>query len=60
MSYDKLEIQDGGMASILYMSCMRGMVTEDQKQKIYGDLKDYCCQDTLAEVKLMEVLYKNR
>jgi len=59
MSYDKLEIQDGGMASILYMSCMRGMVTEDEKQKIYGDLKDYCCQDTLAEAKLLEVLYKN-
>ena len=59
MGYDKLEIQDGGTASILYFSCIKNMVSEEDKIKIYKDLSDYCKQDTLAEVKLLEVLYRN-
>ena len=59
MSYDKLEIQDGGTASILYFSCIKNIVSEEDKNKIYKDLSDYCKQDTLAEVKLLEVLYRN-
>lgn len=59
MSYDKLEIQDGGSASMLYLSCIKNMVSEEDKNKIYKGLRKYCKQDTLAEVKLLEILYKN-
>jgi len=59
MSYDDLAISDGGSASILYFSCIKNLVSEADKNKIYNNLKDYCCQDTLAEVKLIEVLNKN-
>jgi hypothetical protein len=57
MSYDDLEISDGEMASIRYLSCIKNIVPDEEKQKIFSNLKMYCCRDTLAEVKLLEVLY---
>jgi hypothetical protein len=58
MTYDGLGIQDGEMASIRYLSCIKDIVSEDEKKKIFDDLRRYCCQDTLAEVKLLEILYQ--
>ena len=59
MSYDDLEIGGGGIASILYLSSIRNMVSEKDKEKIYKDLREYCKRDTLAEVELIKVLYKH-
>lgn len=59
MSYDDLAISDGESASMLYLSCIKDMVSEEEKNKIYKDLRKYCKQDTFAEVKLLEVLYRN-
>jgi hypothetical protein len=56
MTYDGLGIQDGEMASIRYLSCIKNVVPEEEKRKIFEDLKKYCSQDTLAEVKLLDVL----
>jgi hypothetical protein len=58
MTYDGLGIQDGEMASIRYLSCIKDAVSEDKKRRIFDDLKKYCCQDTIAEVRLLEVLYE--
>ena len=58
MSYDDLAIGDGDTASMVYLSCIKGQVPEDEKEKIYQDLKVYCRQDTLAETKLLGVLYE--
>jgi len=58
MTYDGLGIQNGEMASIRYLSCIKDVISEDEKQKIFDDLRKYCCQDTLAEIKLLEILYK--
>ncbi len=58
LSYDDLSISDGGAASRLYLSCIKEMVSEGEKERIYRDLRDYCGQDTLAEVKLIDVLYE--
>jgi len=59
MTYDGLGIQDGEMASIRYLSCIKNLVSDTEKRKIFKDLIKYCGQDTLAEVKLLDVLYKN-
>jgi hypothetical protein len=59
LSYDGMAIGDGGTASLRYLSCLKDEVSDDSKAKIFQDLKDYCFQDTLAEVKLLDVLYKS-
>jgi hypothetical protein len=56
MSYDDLEISDGGTASLKYLSCIKGLVSKEQKETIYAELRKYCGLDTLAEVKLLHVL----
>ena len=58
LSYEELEIGDGGTASLMYLSCIKDSVPAEEKEKIYDDLKAYCCMDTLAEVRLIEVLYQ--
>ena len=58
LNYDGMEISDGDMASRKYQMCLRGMVTGDDKEKIYRDLRRYCEMDTYAEVKLVEKLYE--
>ena len=57
LTYDGLNIQDGETASIRYLRCIKNMIPEDEKEKIFDDLRKYCAQDTLAEVKLLEILY---
>ena len=57
LSYDKLAIADGGAASRIYLNCIAGKVSKKDRTQIYQDLKDYCYQDTFAEVKLLGVLY---
>ena len=59
LSYEDLTIGDGGTASITYLSCITGIVSEKERSQIFQDLKDYCYQDTLAEVMLLKVLYDN-
>jgi hypothetical protein len=58
LNYDGMEISDGDMASRKYQMCLRGIVTEPDKEKIYRDLRRYCEMDTYAEVKLIEKLYE--
>ena len=57
VGYDDLEIQDGRTASHKYLTCLKGMIGEDQKESIFQNLRDYCKLDTLAEVRLMNVLW---
>jgi hypothetical protein len=57
LGYDGLAIGDGETASLKYMQCIKDAVSEQDKAKIYADLKTYCRMDTLAEVRLLEVLY---
>jgi hypothetical protein len=58
LSYSGLSIQDGEMASIYYTRCIRNQLPEVEKDRIFSDLKEYCRMDTLAEVKLLEILYR--
>ena len=57
LSYDDLAIRDGETASLMYLNCIKDAVSDQEKTRIFQDLKTYCALDTLAEVKLLEVLY---
>jgi hypothetical protein len=56
LDYEVLEISNGDMASRNYLKCLKDMVPNREKQKIYDDLRRYCELDTYAEVKLIEKL----
>ena len=56
MGYDSLEIGEGGAASLAYEKLLDPKVPKAEKDKIRKDLLVYCGQDTLAMVKLVEVL----
>lgn len=58
MSYKKLLVQDGGMAADTWNRIVTGQYTEEEKQKQIDGLREYCGLDTLAMVKIWEVLQK--
>ena len=58
LSYDELEIGDGGAASLVYLSCIKDSIPAAEKEKAYANLKVYCGRDTLAEVQLVDILYQ--
>lgn len=58
LTYDKLAIDDGMTASLQYLKCIQNKVSAKEKESIYKHLKEYCATDTLAEVKLVEHLYR--
>lgn len=57
MSYEDLEIGNGGDASSQYLAFMQGLV--EQPEDLFKNLLIYCGQDTLAMVKLLDVLYSH-
>ena len=58
LSYADMAISDGNMASRKFLRCMRGMVSEAEKAKLFSDLRQYCEMDTHAEFKLIEKLHE--
>ncbi len=58
LSYAGLAIADGETASLMYLKTFKSELPEEEKERIYADLLDYCCLDTLAEVRLLEELYR--
>jgi len=58
MSYAKLAIQDGIQAALEYLRMMDPSTASEEKERIRKNLLTYCGQDTLAMVKIREVLLK--
>lgn len=56
MSYNTLLVQDGGMAADTWNRIVTGQYSEEEKQKHITGLREYCGLDTLAMVKIWEVL----
>ena len=55
LSYDNLEIKDGGSASSIYLSMVKGTFNGDlEETKI--NLKKYCELDTLAMFEILKKL----
>lgn len=53
LSYEEMEISDGGMASNAWVS-MWEMEDEIEIKKTRTDLLEYCKLDTLAMVRILE------
>ncbi len=58
LSYNELTITDGETASAMYLNCIKESVPDVEKETIYKNLREYCALDTLAEVRLLDVLYE--
>lgn len=55
MSYENLSIQDGEMAACAYET-MNHTNDPDELDKIRNSLLEYCRMDTLAMVRIFEIL----
>lgn len=55
MSYDNLAVGDGTEAQVTWNEMIR-LKNGDEKNKLNGNLKEYCGQDTLAMVEIHNVL----
>ncbi|MEJ2007193.1 MAG: DUF2779 domain-containing protein [Acidobacteriota bacterium] len=56
MSYEAMGVSEGEEAGAVWDAMIHGRLTEEEKKKAKRDLLAYCCQDTLAMVRLLEVL----
>lgn len=56
MSYANLGIGNGTEASQQFLEFMNGKQTPDQTEIMMKNLREYCGQDTLAMVRLLEVI----
>lgn len=56
MSYDDLEINDGGMAPIAYVEMIKSDTLPERRDFLKRSLLAYCSRDTEAEVQLFKKL----
>jgi predicted RecB family nuclease len=59
MSYDGMEVAEGNEAGLAWEKMVRAEVASEERRRLRDALLAYCRQDTLAMVKLLEVLYKH-
>jgi predicted RecB family nuclease len=58
MSYEKLSIQEGSLASLEYMRMINPATPAGEKERIREDLLEYCGVDTLGMVMIRSELLK--
>lgn len=56
LTYDDLAIAEGQVASVRYLTAVRGDLEPEECERIFADLRAYCGTDTLAMVRLCGVL----
>lgn len=56
MTYEGMEVPDGQAAGLAWESMIRGDCSESERQAQEKALLDYCGQDTLAMIRLLESL----
>jgi predicted RecB family nuclease len=57
MSYEGMQIADGQQAGLAWESLLCGDLSSDERDRLRRALLDYCRQDTLAMVRLLEMLW---
>jgi hypothetical protein len=60
LNYSNLEISNGGMAQDAYKRAVHAQTNKEQKEAIKQAMLEYCKQDTLAMVKIMQAWGANR
>lgn len=58
LSYKSLAIQEGGTASANWLKVSDSKIGKKEKEKLANDMLAYCELDTMAMVKILEVLEK--
>ncbi len=58
ISYVGLNIAEGQTASLKFLAAAFGEMPEDNRDKVFTDLLEYCGQDTLGMVRIIEELRK--
>lgn len=59
LNYNTMNIPNGEIAQKRYMDFVNGITTDAvELQQLWKDLDDYCALDTIAMVKLVDVLYE--
>jgi hypothetical protein len=58
MAYEGLAIQEGNQASLEYLRMLDPFTPPEEKERIKAELLTYCGHDTLAMVKIRELLLK--
>ena len=56
MSYEGMEVANGREAGLAWESLVNGGLNCDDRKRIDNALRAYCGQDTIAMVKLLEIL----
>jgi hypothetical protein len=57
LNYDELDgVKDGGMAMEAYVEAISADTSAERKQEIERELKEYCALDTVAMIRIWEVL----
>jgi hypothetical protein len=56
ISYTGLNIAEGQTASLKFMAAVFGSASETDRAKVFGDLLEYCGQDTYGMVRIVEKL----
>jgi hypothetical protein len=56
MTYQGMEVANGQDAGLAWESLVRGNLDADERDRIGKALLDYCSQDTLALLRLVEAL----
>jgi hypothetical protein len=56
MTYDGMEVADGQAAGLAWESLIGGDCSEDERLRKQKALLDYCGQDTMGMVRLLELL----
>jgi hypothetical protein len=57
MTYEGMVVADGQQAGVAWESLIRGGLDQTERDKVRKALRDYCGQDTLAMVRLVEKLW---
>ncbi|QDT55946.1 hypothetical protein Pan44_39940 [Caulifigura coniformis] len=58
LSYDGLEVADGSHAMAAFAMLAKGRLLESESGELRNALLKYCCQDTLAMVRLHEAVHR--
>ena len=56
LTYDGMAVADGQQAGVAWESLVRGGLDQSERERARKALLDYCGQDTLALVKLLNAL----
>lgn len=56
MTYEGMEVSEGKEAGLAWERVVRGQVSPQERNRLRKALLEYCCQDTLAMVRLLDCL----